>query len=533
MFIIPIGTKSSLALKPRLTLGLIAVNVVVAAVTIPVMLRMERNLFGAQRARLARQMELFLDDHGGPSRSAAPFVPAGGGTVAAIEDAPDPASLDYALAAALAASGKTPEDFMRFERILRARMDADRGFGADAALFAEWKRLLEREERIVEDNVQNALGLVPSRMDRIHTFITHLFVHAGIWHLLGNMLFLWVVGCLLEDTWGKVPFLVFYCAGGVFAGLAHSLQDTASTVPLIGASGAIAAAMGAFAIRHFFTRIKFVYFFLLFLRPLAGTFYLPAYVFLPFWFTEQVALHYLDGSLGGVSGVAYMAHIGGFALGFLTALAVRLTGFEERFLAPAVEKRQIAAGVRKDPRFDRACSLLERGRTMDGIRLFEELLAERPDDFNLAQDAALILRERGLRTEFETLADRALKTMIGKGRMEEAATLAVELAANGEGRAASPQGMLRIAKWLTDAGRYGDAHDLYRCVLRSDPPPLLLSKTYAALAKLLAERMQNQRDALALLEEARTRDLGPEGLRMIEELQNRLFPLNFTSSPGT
>ena len=70
--------------------------------------------------------------------------------------------------------------------------------------------MLEKEDNILAELPTYSLGLVPRKMNRIWTFLTHLFLHGGIWHLLGNMLFLWVVGCLLEDSWGRFPFLIFY-----------------------------------------------------------------------------------------------------------------------------------------------------------------------------------------------------------------------------------------------------------------------------------------------------------------------------------
>jgi membrane associated rhomboid family serine protease len=150
------------------------------------------------------------------------------------------------------------------------------------------------------------------------TLFASQFLHGGWLHLLGNMLYLWIFGNNIEDRLGRLRFLVFYLGGGVAAGLAQSLIDPSSTVPMVGASGAIAATLGAYLVLYPRARITSLVF--------LGFFYqlinVPAIVVLGFWFVLQL----LDGlaSLGAGSaggGVAFFAHIGGFVAG---ALVVRL-----------------------------------------------------------------------------------------------------------------------------------------------------------------------------------------------------------------
>jgi membrane associated rhomboid family serine protease len=150
------------------------------------------------------------------------------------------------------------------------------------------------------------------------TLLASQFLHGGWLHLLGNMLYLWIFGNNIEDRLGRLRFLVFYLGGGVAAGLAQSLIDPSSTVPMVGASGAIAATLGAYLVLYPRARITTLVF--------LGFFYqlinVPAIVVLGFWFVLQL----LDGlaSLGVGSaggGVAFFAHIGGFVAG---AVAVRL-----------------------------------------------------------------------------------------------------------------------------------------------------------------------------------------------------------------
>ena len=151
------------------------------------------------------------------------------------------------------------------------------------------------------------------------TLITSQFLHGGWLHLLGNMLFLWIFGNNIEDRFGRLRFLLFYLAGGIVAGLAQVAIDPESRIPTIGASGAIAATLGAYLVLYPRARITSLVF--------LGFFYqlinVPALVVLAFWFVLQL----VDGitSLGVAEtggGVAFFAHIGGFVFGALIALIV-------------------------------------------------------------------------------------------------------------------------------------------------------------------------------------------------------------------
>jgi membrane associated rhomboid family serine protease len=152
---------------------------------------------------------------------------------------------------------------------------------------------------------------------------TSMFLHGGWLHLLGNMLFLWIFGNNVEDKLGRVAFLLFYLVGGVVAALTQVVIDPSSTVPLVGASGAIAAALGAYVVLYPGARILSLVF--------LGFFYqlieVPALIVLGFWF----ALQLLSGvtALGAETaqgGVAFFAHIGGFVYGLLVGLVLRVVG---------------------------------------------------------------------------------------------------------------------------------------------------------------------------------------------------------------
>lgn len=145
------------------------------------------------------------------------------------------------------------------------------------------------------------------------TLITSQFLHGGILHIAGNMLFLWIFGNNIEDKLGHVKFLFFYLTCGVLAGLSHWFFSALSDVPSLGASGAIAGVMGAYILR--FPRAEIVT-----LLPLGFFFWtvrIPAVFFLGYWFAQQAffSVASLDGMAGG--GIAYWAHAGGFVFGAL------------------------------------------------------------------------------------------------------------------------------------------------------------------------------------------------------------------------
>ena len=151
------------------------------------------------------------------------------------------------------------------------------------------------------------------------TLITSQFLHGGWLHLLGNMLYLWIFGNNVEDRLGRVGFLVFYLVGGVVAALAQVAVDPTSGVPTIGASGAIAATLGAYIVLFPRARVTSLIFLGFFYQLLN----IPAVVVLGFWFVLQLVDGFASLGVTQTGGVAFFAHIGGFLLGVLVGFAAR------------------------------------------------------------------------------------------------------------------------------------------------------------------------------------------------------------------
>jgi len=162
--------------------------------------------------------------------------------------------------------------------------------------------------------------LVPAHVVAGHdgiTLLTAMFLHAGWMHLLGNMIFFWVFGPVIEDVMGSGRYLAFYLLGGLVAMCAQVAVSPTSTVPTLGASGAIAAVMGAFLITYPRDQIRTVIFLgILFFTPLISS-----VVLIGLWFLTQVisAQGVLATTQVQQGGDAYMAHVGGFLFGLITA----------------------------------------------------------------------------------------------------------------------------------------------------------------------------------------------------------------------
>ena len=155
----------------------------------------------------------------------------------------------------------------------------------------------------------------------VETAFTSMFMHGSVIHLAGNMLFLWIFGNNVEDAMGRVKFIVFYLLGGIAALAGQTLIASGSdnAVPLVGASGAIAAVLGGYILLYPRARVLTVIFIIFFFTLVE----LPAMIVLGIWFLEQIAFGAagLTDPAGDGGGVAYFAHIGGFAFGLLAIRA--------------------------------------------------------------------------------------------------------------------------------------------------------------------------------------------------------------------
>ncbi|HUF88973.1 MAG TPA: rhomboid family intramembrane serine protease [Gemmatimonadota bacterium] len=193
--------------------------------------------------------------------------------------------------------------------------------GLNGAVFAYELSLGPALERfmvthgVVPARLVEQLGRAASWPDAAGSIVTSMFLHGGWLHLIFNLWFLWIFGDNVEDRLGRLRYLLLYFVTGAAATLAHVLSNTASTIPTVGASGAIAGVLGAYLVTYPRARVTTLIPVFIFIHIVE----LPAWVVLGMWF----ALQFLSGALSlattqvSAGGVAWWAHIGGFAAGAL------------------------------------------------------------------------------------------------------------------------------------------------------------------------------------------------------------------------
>jgi membrane associated rhomboid family serine protease len=174
-------------------------------------------------------------------------------------------------------------------------------------------------------------GAFPGQLPTWETIFTSMFMHGGVLHIAGNMLFLAIFGPNVEDAMGHLRFLAFYLLGGVVALAAQVIVDPSSTAPTLGASGAIAGVLGGYIVLYPRARILSLVFIIFFVTIIE----VPAVFLLGFWFLEQLAFGAtgLVNPAGGGGGVAYFAHVGGFLFGLalIGVFATRRSSEPPRF----------------------------------------------------------------------------------------------------------------------------------------------------------------------------------------------------------
>jgi membrane associated rhomboid family serine protease len=217
------------------------------------------------------------------------------------------------------------------ECVLGAVKQSDGNLAAE--IVCEGMPEFEKAIRIGERAAAQGVDAEPIPLDQAPWLVTvfaSMFMHGGILHLAGNMLFLWIFGNNIEDSMGRVRYLLFYLLAGLVAVYSQSLIDTSSTVPTIGASGAVAGVLGGYALLYPHARVLTLIFIIFFVTLVE----IPAVILLGVWFILQfipaIGQTAITDLAGGDS-VAYLAHVGGFIFGLA---AIRL--FARRRAEPAL-----------------------------------------------------------------------------------------------------------------------------------------------------------------------------------------------------
>ena len=171
------------------------------------------------------------------------------------------------------------------------------------------QQAFELANATIPNHIRLALNGHGSLEPALLTILTSMFMHSGFMHIAGNMLFLWIFGDNVEDYFGHFPYLLFYLACGVGSGLTHIVFNFHSSLPALGASGAISGVMGAYIV--LFPRARVLTLVFIFFIPI------PAFIILGYWFLLQFAAGVSSVGAAATGGVAWWAHIGGFLMGMV------------------------------------------------------------------------------------------------------------------------------------------------------------------------------------------------------------------------
>ena len=205
----------------------------------------------------------------------------------------------------------------------------------------------------LEENIRTSLifeyGFKPSQLfsnenslnfnqSSLLTIFTSMFLHGGLFHLLGNMLFLWIYGNNVEDSMGHIKFLIFYLLCGLAASLLQAIVSFDSSIPMIGASGAVSGVLSAYFLLYPKARVLTLVVLLIFITFIR----IPAGLLIGFWFLSQIINAYFNDP--NSPGVAWYAHIGGFLMGLLLIPFFKKKKF--KFFSSGTNKKEISKRIR-------------------------------------------------------------------------------------------------------------------------------------------------------------------------------------------
>jgi membrane associated rhomboid family serine protease len=232
-------------------------------------------------------------------------------------------------------------------------------------LQQEMDSLARQYSDLEHDSILERYAFIPAHPQPI-AYVTANFLHGGWMHIIGNMWFLWLAGAILEDSWGRVIYPIFYFLSGAMALQFYAWASPGSIVPTLGASGAVAALMGAFLVRYPKTKIEMLWLFGFGFR--SYRFHARAYWLLPLWLGMEI---FSGAIFGSSSGVAHWAHVGGFVFGAVAAVGLSYSGLEH------VANQAIEAKVTwtAEPAIVQATEKMDQGNLDEAIAILQTYTA--------------------------------------------------------------------------------------------------------------------------------------------------------------
>jgi membrane associated rhomboid family serine protease len=355
-------------------------------------------------------------------------------------------------------------------------------------LQAEMDSLGTQYSEITSTFLTERYAFIPAHPRPI-TYLTSMFLHGGWLHLIGNMWFLWLAGFVLEDAWGRVIYSAFYVVAGLAATQFYACLTPGSVTPTLGASGAVAALMGAFLVR--FPNMKIELGWLVWLvRVRFIRFNAPAYALLPLWLLMEA----FYGAVGA-GGVAHWAHVGGFLFGALGAVALRSSGLE----AKIDQSIEAEISLITDPEITHASDLIDQDKMDEAVDLLKSYLAQKPDSLdapNLLQQ--IYWRKHDLPAYYQTVIELCgLHLKAGHG---ETALHYYDEFVNAGGDQIPATVWFDLCRALENQQQFEHALSEYQKLIATYPTEREAVMAQVAAARINLNRLHRPQDALELYE---------------------------------
>lgn len=357
------------------------------------------------------------------------------------------------------------------------------------SLQTEVDNLSHQFEEAQQSSVVGHYAFVPAHPTAV-SYLTANFLHGGWLHLIGNMWFLWLAGFILEDNWGRAIYSIFYLVAGAVALQFHGWMYPHSFVPLLGASGAVAALMGAFLVR--FPSLKIEMFWAAFY--VRGRFKAPAWCLLPLWGLTEV----FYGSLfGQASGVAHWAHVGGFLFGMAGAFVLNKTGLEHKASAAIDQK----VGWSADPAVVQATESMEQGRLDEAVATLRQHVAAKPDALDAYDMLAKLCWRMNDRAGHQDAIVKVCQLHL-KAHDKQAAWNAYEEFCNTGGEKLPASTWLDLCRYLEETEALDRAVSEYEKLAAAWPTEKQSLLALIAAGRLCLKRLNRPADALRLYQAA-------------------------------
>jgi len=346
-------------------------------------------------------------------------------------------------------------------------------------IYAKWTSLREEYEKLLSKVVFIKYGLIPASLSFVDLF-TSMFLHGSIMHLVGNMVFLWLAGCILELGCGRVKYLSIYLLTGLFGGLLFALVYSKSTAPCIGASGAVSGLMGAYAVLYGRTKIKVFYslgFYFNYTK-------VSGFILLPVWVGNEVFQLFF----GSYTHVAYVDHIGGLVSGAVLArLTYRFFGLENVDAFEEDPKEKISQ------RMEEALHRVSQLDMAAARPIVEEVLTVEPDNGEALRLLFNIDKLDPENDQFHKTASRLLAHLTHKNEGERLHEIYGEYRRLSNRPRFTPDALCGISFVLSEHGYVEKAEQIMASLVQKQPnhpkiPPVLLKLGREYLKKGMADK---------------------------------------------